>query len=105
MFKEKETRTPRPNKQHACGNYAEPTPKVKEMLETISPPAERQTKQRKPFQKPTSEEEWRSFHKMNEEGIKKRLTKAKKATSKTATSYMWRGLGTFRMCLVGRKSP
>ncbi len=51
----------------------EPTPKIKELLETISPPAERQTKQRKPFQKPASEEEWRSFHKMNkmnEEGMK-----------------------------------
>ena len=49
----------------------EPKLKIKELLETISPPAERQTKQMKPFQKPTSEEEWRSFHKMNEEGMKK----------------------------------
>ena len=50
---------------------SEPTPEIKELLKTISPPAERQTKQMKPFQKPTSEEEWRSFHKMNEEGMKK----------------------------------
>ena len=48
-----------------------PKVKIKDLLETIAPPAERQTKQREPFRKPTTEEEWRSFHKRNEEGMKK----------------------------------
>jgi hypothetical protein len=48
-----------------------PKAKIIDLLETIAPPAERQTKQRNPFQKPTTEEEWRNFHKMNEEGMKK----------------------------------
>jgi hypothetical protein len=48
-----------------------PKAKIRDLLETIAPPAERQTKQRNPFRKPANEEEWRSFHKMNEEGMKK----------------------------------
>lgn len=48
-----------------------PKAKIKDLLETIAPPAERQIKQSNPFRKPTTEEEWRSFHKMNEEGMKK----------------------------------
>jgi hypothetical protein len=48
-----------------------PKAKIIDLLETIAPPAERQTKQRNPFRKPATDEEWRSFHKMNEEGMKK----------------------------------
>ena len=46
-------------------------PKIRELLETINPPTERQKKQRTPFQRPTTNDEWLKFHKMNEEGMSK----------------------------------
>ena len=82
----------------------EPKAKITDLLDILNPPAERQVKQRKPFPRPTTEEEWLSFHKMNEEGMKKAY-ESKEGYFKDGNKLYVAGTRDFQDVLDWPKTP
>jgi hypothetical protein len=46
-------------------------PKMQALLNKVNPPTEKIDKVKQEFIKPQTEDEWRKFHKINEDGMKK----------------------------------